>query len=292
MPHEVELVVDAKAALGEGPIWDDRNAALYWVDIDGCRVHVFNPETGEDRAVYIGEPVGTVVPRASGGVVVALRSGFAHVDLATGTVTPLATPREKRPDLRFNDGKCDPAGRLWAGTITSHNDAGGACLYRLDTDLGTKRMLTGITNSNGLCWSLDASVFYYIDTPTQQVAAFDYDEATGEIANRRVAVQVPEEMGHPDGMTIDAEGKLWVACWGGWRVTRWDPATGKQLDSIPIPADHSSACAFGGPDLDELYVTTARTGLSDADFESQPHAGGLFRVRPGVKGIKAFVFAG
>jgi sugar lactone lactonase YvrE len=292
MNLEAELVLDARATLGEGPIWDDRNQVLYWVDIDGGAVHAFDPATGDDRAVDVGEQVGTVVPRASGGVVAALRSGFAHIDFVRGTVTPLANPPERRPGLRFNDGKCDPAGRLWAGTITGRDDAGGASLYRLDPDLSTKRMLTGITNSNGICWGLDAKTMYYIDTPTQQVAAFDYDEATGEIANRRVVVEVPEEQGHPDGMTIDAEGTLWIALWGGWCVSRWDPTTGEQLGAVRVPADHTSACAFGGAELDELYVTTARTGLDDGALESQPHAGGLFRARPGVKGVKAFVFAG
>jgi sugar lactone lactonase YvrE len=306
MPNEAELVIDAHADLAEGAIWDSKNALLYWVNINGHEVHVYDPATDTDRAINVGEPVGTVVARASGGVMLALKSGFAHLDLDTEELTRVCDPEGHNPDLRFNDGKCDPAGRFWAGTITGRDKPGIASLFCLSPDLTARQMLTGVTNSNGICWSLDEATMYYIDTPTRTVAAFDYDKTTGEIGNRRVVVEVPEDMGHPDGMTIDAEGMLWVAHWGGWSVNRWDPNTGAHLDAIALPASNVSSCAFGGagecscdrsgghsaPVLDTLYITTAREHLGPGDIEKQPHSGGVFKATPGVRGVPAFEFVG
>lgn len=292
MKHDAELVIDAKAELAEGAIWDAASARLYWVNINDGEVHRYDPATGDDRCLNVGQPVGTVVPRTSGGVMLALKSGFAHLDTETEALTLLCDPEEHDPTLRFNDGKCDPAGRFWAGTITGHDRPGIARLFCLFPDLTARTMLTGVTNSNGLCWSLDERTLYYIDTPTQQVAAFDYDKVTGEIGNRRVVVQVPADLGHPDGMTIDAEGMLWVAHWGGWSVNRWDPATGRHLKAILLPASNVSSCAFGGPALDTLYITTAREHLTAADLAEQPQAGGVFQAKPGVRGVPAFAFTG
>jgi sugar lactone lactonase YvrE len=284
-----ELVLDAQAVLGEGPIWDAPNARLYWVDIMKREVHVHDPASGSDRTITLDQQVGTVVRRRSSGLMLAVERGFAHLDLDTETLTPICDPEEHAPGLRFNDGKCDPAGRFWAGTM---GPEGTANLYCLFPDLTVKKMLDGVTTSNGICWSLDAKTMYYIDTPTGAVAAFDYDAETGEIGNRRVAVSVPEDMGHPDGMSIDAEGKLWVAHWDGWSVNRWDPETGERLATIAVPAAHVSSCAFGGPNLDDLYITTAALGLDCEAVRDQPHAGGLFVARPGVRGVEAFEFAG
>ncbi len=291
MRPTVELVLDAHALLGEGAIWDSNKRLLYWVDIEGRKVHIFDPATGADRTIHVGERVGTVVPRASGGLMLAIESGFAHLDPDAEELVVLCDPEGRDPGLRFNDGKCDPAGRFWAGTITGRDNPGRAALFCLFPDLTSKQMLAGVTNSNGIAWGLDARTMYYIDTPTATVSAFDYDLETGNITNRRPAVVVPDEMGHPDGMTIDAEGMLWVALWGGRCVSRWDPATGRLLGTIPVPASHVSSCAFGGPGLGDLYITTARAGLSDA-LRAEPHAGGLFRARPGVRGVPAFEFAG
>ena len=287
MAHlEVELVIDAKAELGEGAIWDPRNAVLYWVDIVGGKIHVYNPASGSDRAIDAGGQVGTVVARSSGGLMIALGNSFARLDLDTEEADVVHTLDE---ESRLNDGKCDPAGRFWAGTM---GPEGTASLYCLFPDLSVKKMLDGVTTSNGLCWALDAKTMYYIDTPTQRVDAFDFDVATGEIANRRTVIDVPAEMGHPDGMTIDAEGKLWVAHWDGWHVHRWDPESGELLESISVPAARVTSCAFGGPDLDDLYITTARVGIDGSALADQPRAGGLFKARPGACGVEAFEFAG
>jgi sugar lactone lactonase YvrE len=275
------LILDAHAQLGEGALWDSRHQRLLWVDILGHSVHVFDPVTGKDISVNVGQPVGTVVPRRSGGVLVALYDGFAALDLDTGKLTSIADPEADLPGNRFNDGKCDPAGRFWAGTMSLKGAKETGSLYVLDRDLSVRRLLTGVTTSNGIVWSADAKTMYYVDTRLQRVDAFDFDLATANISHRRVAFPIPEDQGRPDGMTLDIEGMLWVAHWEGGRVTRWNPTTGELLATIKLPAPRVTSCAFGGPKLDTLYITTA-----------QPGGGGLYAAQPGVRGVPAFEFAG
>jgi sugar lactone lactonase YvrE len=290
---DAELGLDAKATLGEGAIWDARTGCLYWVDVELGRLHVFNPSDGSDGAFELGQTVGTVVPRARGGVMLALRGGFAAFDLETGRLSPWADPEKHLPRNRFNDGKCDPAGRFWAGTISLDREPGAASLYCLEPDGRVRMMLRGVTNSNGIAWSLAKDTMYYIDTPTRQVTAFDYDMASAEIKNPRVVVTIPPDLvSKPDGMTIDAAGMLWIALWDGGCVGRWDPKTGRLLETLAVQARRVTSCAFGGPGLEDLYITTARIGLTQPDLALQPHAGGLFRARPGVRGVPAFAFAG
>jgi len=291
MKTDVELVVHPGATHGEGPSWDARRGVLYWVDITGEAIHEFDPRTKHDRAVPVGEMVGTVAPRAAGGVIAALRSGLAFVDLATGQVTKFAQPEADKPGNRFNDGKCDPAGRFWAGTCSLNCDVPGVgSLYRVDTRRQVQRVLDNLTIANGLAWSTDARTMYYIDTPTFEVWAFDFDVAAGALSRRRTAVKVPQEAGYPDGMTIDAEGMLWVAHWGGSSVVRWNPQTGERLATIALPVKQVSSCVFGGPDLMTLYITTSRLGLDAAARAAQPLAGAVFQVRPGVRGTPTFAF--
>lgn len=289
---DTHLVLPAQATLGEAPLWHAREQRLLWVDIEAGTLHRFDPADGSDRALAISQPIGAVVPRRSGGVMLALEQGFAAFDPDTGALTLLADPEADRPDNRFNDGKCDPAGRFWAGTINRHREPRTAALYCLDTDLTVRRMLGGLTNSNGLCWSLDQQTFYHIDTPTRQVSAFDYRVETGRIRNRRTVVSIPPEMGKPDGMTIDTEGMLWIALFRGGCVGRWNPRDGRLLQTVSVPASQVTACAFGGAELATLYITTARAGLDEAALADQPDAGGLFAARPGVAGVEAFEFAG
>lgn len=294
MADRAELVLDAKARLGEGAVWDARRQLLYWVDIEGYAVHAFDPATGRDQSFALGDSVGTVVPRTKGGVALTLGRAFATLDLETRRLSVLVEPEEEKARLgnRFNDGKCDPRGRFWAGTMAVSEAPAAGALYRLDLDGRVRRMLENVSISNGIVWSLDRDLMYYIDTPTREVAVFDYDDATGAIANRRVAARFPVGHGWPDGMTMDAEGLLWVAEWDGACVSRWDPATGKRARRIKLPVSRVTSCAFGGPGLDELYVTTAWSRLDPDQRRAQPQAGGLFRLRPGVKGVPAFAFAG
>jgi len=286
----VELILDARSVLGEGAIWDEEKQVLYWVDIDPGLVHVYDLATHKDRSLQVGQPVGTVVPRASGGLMLAVRDGFMSLDLETGRTALVAVPLGHNPENRFNDGKCDPAGRFWAGTKETPDHKGA--LFRLDRDLSVHQMVDGIGCSNGLAWSLDKKTMYYIDTTTMKIDAFDYDLVTGGISNRRTVVSVAEEHGLPDGMTIDAEGKLWVAHWDGWCVCRWDPATGRLLQKVRLPVARPTSCAFGGRALDSLYITSVTTELDATALVKQPGAGGLFRFKPGVRGLPAFSFLG
>ncbi|HTI30100.1 MAG TPA: SMP-30/gluconolactonase/LRE family protein, partial [Methylomirabilota bacterium] len=228
-----------------------------------------------------------VAPRAAGGFVAALQDGFWVV--GDGPAARIAAIPEAGPGLRFNDGKCDPAGRFWAGTMTYDAALGAGALYRLDPDGQARMVLDEVTISNGLAWSLDGGTMYFIDTPTQRVDAFSFDGVTGEIGDRRPEIHLPPEAGAPDGMTIDAEGGLWIALWGGAAVHRY--LDGRLDQVIELPVSQPTSCCFGGASLDELYVTSAREGLSAPRLRAEPLAGALFRVRPGVRGLAPAVFA-
>lgn len=286
---QAESILHAQAALGEGALWNPETAELYWVDIEGRALHVFDPATGADRCYPVGQRIGTVVPRRGGRALVALQNGIHEIDLNTGLLIILANTLSEN-SLRFNDGKCDPAGRFWVGTFDMLLRPHAGTLYRFDPDGSTHVMLRRITNSNGIAWSSDRRTMYYIDTPTLAVQAFDYDHATGSIANPRVVIRFAEAEGWPDGMTIDAEGKLWVARWGGGRVQRHDPATGALLQVVTVPAPFTSSCAFGGPGLETLFITSARGGLTPQQAAEFPLSGDVFAVQPGVAGVPACFF--
>lgn len=291
--NEVEVIVDRQCLVGEGAIWDSRRRHLLWVDILGHLLFIYDPATGENREINLLQAVGTVVPRTAGGVVVALHNGFATLDLETERMTPIADPEADIPGNRFNDGKCDPAGRLWAGTMAfdGMREREQGSLYCLDTDGTVTWKLGRISISNGIAWSADARTMYYIDTVKNDVRAFDYDLDTGAIANERVTCRHDDE-GHFDGMTLDEEGMVWIAIFGGGAVKRYNPETGEHLATIELPAQAVTSCAFGGPDLDQLYITSASYRLTAAELAEQPLAGSLFRAAPGVRGVPAFEYAG
>ncbi len=292
MDSELELVVDAKAQLGEGPVWHAAKQLLYWVDIEGAALHIHAPNGEPDTVYNIGCRVGAAVPRSSGGMILATENGFETFDFETGLRTSVTDPESHLPTNRFNDGKCDARGRFWAGTMSLVKEKKAGSFYVLEPDGSTRHVFGGVTTSNGLGWSLDGRTMYYIDTPTLQVAAFDFDEEQGELSDRRIVVTFPDGIGRPDGMTVDAEGMLWLAHWEGGRVTRWNPADGSLLATVPVPADRVTCPTFGGKDLDVLYITTARHGLDEEALARQPHAGGLFALRPGVCGLPSHEFAG
>ncbi len=293
MSKTVELVLQVGVEHGEGPVWNERENILYWVDITGCALHLFNTVSRQHRRISTPGMLGAVAPRKSGGVIAALEKGFAFINTDNGKVAWICDPEAELCENRFNDGKCDPAGRFWAGTCSLSCDVGGAgSLYCLEKNLKVRNMLGNLTISNGLAWSPDHSTLYFIDTPTFEIWAFDYDVETGNIQNQRSVVAVLQQEGYPDGMTIDAEGMLWVAHWGTSRVCRWNPESGKKLGEIRLPVQNVSSCTFGGPELDQLYITTSRLGLDEQGLRDQPQAGGLFRVVPGVRGLQTHEFAG
>ena len=291
MTPEVELVLDARADLGEGPSWDAVARRLIWVDITAGAVHRFDPGTGDDESFDVGEPVGAAVPTVTGRLALAARDGFSLLDPSTGGVERIADVEADEPATMMNDGKCDPAGRFWAGTKDVAGDGPLGSLYRLDPDHTLVRILDGVTVSNGLGWSPDATAMYHIDSPTFGIDVFDFDVGTGEASRRRRLVDLPRAEGLPDGMTVDREGYLWVAFWGGGAVRRFAP-DGRVVSVVRFPVSQVTSCAFGGDYLTDLYVTTARSGLERDQLLEQPHAGGLFRLRPDVPGMPATPFAG
>jgi sugar lactone lactonase YvrE len=285
----VELVLDARADLGEGPRWDSARQRLLWVDIMRGRVHAFTPSTGACRNVAVHQPVGALASCRDGSLVLAVAGGFARLDLDSQRFEMQAAVEEDRPQNRMNDGACDGAGRFWAGTMALDEQPGAGALYRLDPDLTVHTMLTGVSISNGLDWSLDGRRMYYVDSPTRRIDVFDFDLATGSITNRRPFVEVPADAGVPDGLTVDAAGFVWLALWGGAALRRYAP-DGTLDRVVPLPVTHPTSCAFGGAALDELYVTSARRPLTAEEKARQPQAGGVFRVRPGVVGRPAHLF--
>jgi sugar lactone lactonase YvrE len=286
-----ELVVDAAATLGEGPLWDDSEGCVWWVDILGRAIHRTDPESGANRRFPIGPMPGSLGLRASGGLIAAVDDGFAGFDGASGELETLVPIDADDPAMRMNDGKVDPAGRFWAGTTDMDHRPGLGTLFRLDPDLTATPMVREVTISNGLDWTLDERTMYFIDTPTRRVDAFDFDVASGALANRRPAITIRDGAGSPDGMTLDADGFLWVALWGGWAVERYAP-DGRLDMRVEVPVAQASSCVFGGPGFQTLFITTARKGHPPGPVAGQPHAGGLFACRPGPRGRPGFRFRG
>lgn len=271
---------------GEGPIWYQDK--LYYVDINGCAVIVYEPATNTENIIPVTQRVGTVVMSENGNLIIAGDNGFSCLNPATGLTTPIIDPESELPNNRFNDGKCSPDGRFFAGTLSMIKQTGAAKLYRLDPDGSLHIAYEPVTNSNGIAWTADAKYCYYIDTPSKEIKRFDYDSQTGILSNKIVAFDTQSYDASPDGMTIDADGHLWIAFCHGGSVVQFDPHHGNELQSISIPCRETTACAFGGPNLEDLYITTGIPGQNP-----EPLAGRLFVVKGlGVKGVPANQFAG
>ena len=289
---DIEQVVEKRTLVGEGSLWDADKSVLYWVDILSHEVYIYDPERGVNRTLNTCQAVGTVVPRQSGGLVVALHNGFAHIDLESEKLTPLGSDPERGvPANRFNDGKCDPAGRLWAGTMEFGGATGAGALYCLDRDHSVSKKLKSVSISNGIVWSADGKTMYFIDSPLNTVRAYDYNVDTGAICNERVVCQ-NEGAGVFDGMAIDEVGTLWIAVYGGWAVKRYDPQSGNLLAEYEMPFSNVTSCAFGGKNMDELYITSACQQMDDATLAAQPLAGSLVKIDPQCSGVPSPAFAG
>lgn len=293
MPNLTHLL-SSRDRVGEGPLWSMEEQALYWVDILGCRFHRYCPSSGAWDIYTVDAYVGSLGLRASGGLVLATGKGFALYDMSTRTISWLAQPEFDAARMRFNDGKVDCRGRFWAGTM-SLRDADFSLrqgsLYRLDPDCTAHRMDTGYALINGLAWSPDNTRMYVVDSVFQSIDLYDFDADTGAIARRRPFLDTSQEPGVPDGLTVDAEGALWVAYWDGWKIVRYD-AAGNRLSQIDLPVQCPTSCAFGGPDLNECYITSAWEELDEGQQVAQPLAGDLFTIRPGVTGLPSSLFHG
>ena len=285
---EIERVLPVANQLGEGPLWRSREGALYWVDIEGGCFHRFFPETEDLETFQVGQPVGCLAFRAGAGLVLALRDGIGYWDQITQDLEIIAAPEGGRSNARFNDGRVDSQGRFWAGTLGEDDQS---CLYRLDPDGSLQTMETGITISNGIGWSPDDRTMYYTDTPLRIIYSYDFDPISGAIDNRREFVRVPEDEGFPDGLTVDSEGFIWSAHWDGWRITHYDPE-GIVERVIPLSVQRPTSCAFGGANLNQLYITSAWTGLQEMDRQEQPLAGDLLRIQTEFTGLPETEFLG
>jgi sugar lactone lactonase YvrE len=282
-----EQVTEALAYHGEGPVWDVHRGAIRWVDMLAGDVLTTDPASGQTSRLHVDTVAAAMRPRAGGGLVVGVERGFCLVDAdESGPQQPVEVWTDTT--VRMNDGGCDPQGRFYCGSMAYDQAPGRGSLYRLDPNGDVRRVLDDATISNGIAWSHDGASVYYVDTPTQRVDVFDFDADTGELSGRRPVVQVDPEQGAPDGMTLDAEGGIWVALYGGGAVHRYSPE-GKLDEVIELEPRKVTACTFGGEGFDELFITTSRENLPD---DADPTAGALFRCSPGVTGVPPNEFRG
>jgi len=288
---DIKCVWQEPAILGEGPLWVARENAVYWVDIVSKNLHRYELADGARRTWTFETEVTSLAARQQGGFVGTVRDGFAFIDLETGAVDPIAMPEADLPGNRFNDGKVDENGRYWAGSMDDGEKLETGSLYRLDSDLCVHKMDDNYAITNGPAFSLDGNTLYHTDTAKRTIYAFDVS-ADGAINNKRVFVKLEaEEDGNPDGMTVDSENCIWLSHFAGSRVTRYSPE-GRALQVIPMPVPNITSCTFAGPDLDTLYITTARHLLSEDAIRKYPLSGSLFACKPGVRGLPTPLFAG
>ena len=286
MPVEtVECVWPAETTLGEAPFWCPRQKVLYWVDIEGRTVLRIDPRSGHRQVFPQGYEFGCIVKRRGGGFIAGTNAGLVYLDDELEGLEIFASPEADIPDNRFNDGKCDRMGRFWVGSTDKNEKDPNGALYRVGAAGDVVRMLSGIVVANGLGWSPDDSTMYFTDSGQGEIYAFDYDLEAGLISNRRVFARVPPEDSMPDGLAVDAEGYVWSAHWGGWRITRYDPL-GRVDRVVAMPVPNVTSLAFGGDHLDRMFVTTARLGLNEAQLKEAPLSGGLFEIDAGVAGCE------
>lgn len=284
----LEYKINSK--LGEGALWNYKTQEFYWVDIEGKILNIYNPKTKTNKVIKTPSRVGTVVPYTKQQAVVALEDGIYKINLENGDLKQISNVESDITENRFNDGKCDPKGNLWVGSMHLKESLPNANLYKVEPNGVTTKMVDSVTISNGIVWSKDTKKMYYIDTPSKSIKSYDYDIETSTISNEKIAVNIPESLGYPDGMTIDENDTLWVGLWNGNAVAQFDPKTGKLISKIEVPAHNVTACAFGGENLDILYITTSTNDMTDEERKKYPLAGSIFKYKPGVKGVPAFFF--
>lgn len=280
--------IPSQCFLGEGPLWIARLGCFFWVDIEKGNLHRYHLATEQLEIRHFPHRLAVVLEGQIGKLILGLDRKLVRYDWKTEVIEELC---EVESDLilnRFNDGKVDPKGRIWIGTLSTLFTEGAGSLYRIGPDLQPKVQLTNLTISNGMAWTADRQTFYFIDTPTKKIQEFAFDPKTGAIEFRRIAVEIPEGLGFPDGMCIDREGMLLVAHYAGSGVYRWDPSTGQLLDKIELPVPHVTSCCFGGENLDLMLITTAQENLTADDLKKFPQSGDVFLVKVEVGGIESF----
>lgn len=278
-------ILSTQCFLGEGPLWHAERQSFFWVDIEKGNLFEHHPAKGTTQKRHFPHRLAVVLEGKDGKLILGLDRKLARYDLETEELEWLCEVETELPLHRFNDGKVDPAGRIWIGTLSTQFTEGAGSLYRIGQDLKPITQLPNLTISNGMAWAADQTSFYFIDTPTRQIREFDFDLESGGIRFRRIAVEVPEDLGFPDGMCIDQEGMLWVGHYGGSGVYRWNPQTGQLLEKIELPVPHVTSCCFGGENLDTLLITTAQENLSAEELKKYPQSGDAFLVKVGVLGV-------
>jgi len=296
--YEIKVLDNTKSIAGETPVWDSSSSKLYWIDFLGGKISSIDYADGQVKSLDVNSKIGTVVLRQNSGLLAALGTGFNFIDNDLSKMEIISHPEPEKINNRFNDGKCDCKGRLWISTVSQDFENGCATMeplgsfYCLDTDLSTRTVIDKVIQVNGIAWSPDNKKMYLVDTCAFEILKFDFDEEKGEIRNREVAVKIPQEFSFPDGMCRDLDGNLWVAHWGGYKLSRWNPSSGKLIETIPVPVPNVTCCSFGGPEMDELFITTASFGMTDSELEKYPDAGKIFICKTQVKGPEVFRFKG
>lgn len=280
-------VFSSQCYLGEGPLWIAELGCFFWVDIENGNLHCYHLTSEKLEKRHFANYLTVVLEGRHGKLILGMDRKLVRYDWDTEEMEELCEVEANQPLHRFNDGKVDPKGRIWIGTLSTKFTGGAGSLYRIDVSRKPVKVLSGLTISNGMAWTEDQDTFYFIDTPTRKIQEFSFDSATGEIRFRRVAVEIPEDLGFPDGMCIDREGMLWVAHYGGAGVYRWNPKSGELLDKIELPVPHVTSCCFGGENLDLMLITTAQENMSKSDLKKYPKSGDVFLMKLVVGGFHA-----
>ncbi len=275
----LEVVYNAENILGEGPVWDKYKNRILWVDILNQVIHSYNPEEKAYKEIVVDGFIGAIAVESEDIIIAAIADSAQRINIATGKKEIIKQFDFDKTEIRFNDGKCDAKGRFWIGTMSINEEANKGNLYCLDKSAISCK-ISSVGCSNGIAWSADNKRLYYIDSFTKRVDVFDFDLDTGNINNQRTLVHFSETDGIPDGMTIDTAGILWIAFWDGWRVAGYDSLTGKLVHTIKMPVARPTSCVFGGKDMNYLFITSARTGLSQEELLKQPFAGSIFKYGP------------
>lgn len=286
--RNAELHYKATCSLGEGPVWDTERKGLWWVDIKKKKVYFLNSDSDTPQIINLSQMVGMSVPTTDNRLLVALENTLEVVTPENGQAEIIYPIEPDLPHNRSNDGKCDAKGRLWFGTMNVNDEKFKGNLYSYDPQNGLQLHRDNCSISNGLCWNADNTILYYIDSPDQDIKAFDFDLGNGTIANERVIAKIENSDWIPDGMTIDNEGNLWVAMWGGASVQCFDPNTGQIIDSISVPALQTTCCTFGGENRQTLFITSARTGMNEQQLQEYPLSGSIFKVELPLSGAAPF----